>query len=77
MSDAKKASFNKDMTIGDVLQKNPKSQEILSKYFGSSCLMCGAAAFETIEMACASHNIPDKVGGMLKELNNLKPIKSS
>lgn len=43
--------INKDNTIGEILEMNPKAAEILSD-FGMGCLGCPSATMETLEQAC-------------------------
>ena len=58
--------FNKDMTIGEILEKAPEKAEILMEA-GMHCLGCPASQGETLEEACEVHGID--VEEVLKELN--------
>ncbi len=49
----------KNTTIQEALSLGQDSFEVLAKYFGPGCLACGAAAFETIEMACLAHGLDE------------------
>lgn len=62
------ANFTKDMIIGEILRKNPKSAEVLMKA-GMHCLGCPSAQGETLEEAAMVHGLD--VEEMLAELNNL------
>ena len=62
----KKELITKDMVIGEILDKHPKSARILLKH-GMPCLGCHVATWETLEQAAASHGID--VNQLLKELN--------
>ncbi|MFC1617895.1 disulfide oxidoreductase [Patescibacteria group bacterium] len=58
--------ISKDTTIQEALTLGDDAFVILSEYFGPGCLSCGAAAFETLEMACTAHGrskeeVPDLV----------------
>lgn len=47
---------NKDMTIGELLEKAPEKADILLEA-GMHCLGCPASQGETIEEACEVHGI--------------------
>ena len=48
--------FDKDTTIGEILEKAPEKAEILLE-IGMHCLGCPASQMETLEEACAVHGI--------------------
>ena len=48
--------INKDMTIGELLEKAPEKAEILLEA-GMHCLGCPASQAETIAEACEVHGI--------------------
>ena len=48
--------FNKDTTIGEILEKAPEKAEILLS-IGMHCLGCPASQMETLEEACNVHGI--------------------
>ena len=48
--------FNKNTTIGEILEKAPEKAEILLE-IGMHCLGCPASQMETLEEACAVHGI--------------------
>ena len=48
--------FNKDTTIGEILEKAPEKAEILLE-IGMHCLGCPASQMETLEEACEVHGI--------------------
>ena len=52
----KTMEINKDMTIGELLEKAPEKADILLEA-GMHCLGCPASQGETIEEACAVHGI--------------------
>lgn len=58
--------INKDMKIGELLEKYPEKAEILLSA-GMHCLGCPASQAETIEEACEVHGID--VEELIKELN--------
>ena len=58
--------INKNMTIGELLEKAPEKAEILLEA-GMHCLGCPASREETLEEACMVHGID--VEELLKELN--------
>ena len=58
--------FNKDTTIGEILEKAPEKAEILFD-IGMHCLGCRASQMETLEEACDVHGID--VEEVIKKLN--------
>ena len=48
--------FDKDTTIGEILEKAPEKAEILLE-IGMHCLGCPASQMETLEEACDVHGI--------------------
>lgn len=58
--------ITKNDILADILQKNPKAEEILLG-FGMHCLYCPCAQGETLEEACATHDLD--VEQVLKALN--------
>ena len=48
--------FDKDTTIGEILEKAPEKAEILLE-IGMHCLGCPASQMETLEEACGVHVI--------------------
>lgn len=59
--------ITKDMVIGEILQKNPKSPEVLMG-IGMHCLGCPSSQAETLEEACMVHGVD--VEEVLAKLNN-------
>ena len=59
--------INKDMTIGELLEKAPEKAEILLEV-GMHCLGCPASQAETIAEACDVHGID--VEELIKKLNS-------
>lgn len=59
--------INKDMTIGELLEKTPEKAEILLEA-GMHCLGCPASQAETIAEACDVHGID--VEELIKKLNS-------
>lgn len=58
--------IDKDMTIGELIEKAPEKVHILLKA-GMHCLGCPASQSETIEEACEVHGIDVKE--IVEELN--------
>ena len=58
--------FDKDTTIGEILEKAPEKAEILLE-IGMHCLGCPASQMETLEEACDVHGID--VNEVLEKLN--------
>ena len=59
--------INKDMTIGELLEKAPEKAEILLEA-GMHCLGCPASQAETIAEACEVHGLD--VEELIKKLNS-------
>ena len=59
--------INKNMTIGELLEKAPEKAELLLEA-GMHCLGCPASQAETIEEACEVHGID--VEEIIKKLNS-------
>lgn len=59
--------INKNMTIGELLEKAPEKAEILLEA-GMHCLGCPASQAETIAEACDVHGID--VEELIKKLNS-------
>ena len=65
-----KNKVDKNMTLGEVVQKYPKSAEIMMKY-GLHCIGCHVAAWETIEQGAQVHGMDRKeVDKMVEEINS-------
>ncbi|MBL7147565.1 MAG: DUF1858 domain-containing protein [Nanoarchaeota archaeon] len=61
--------ITKNMKLGDVISKHPKTIEIFLKN-GLHCVGCHVASFETIEQGAKAHGMSDKnIENMIKELN--------
>ena len=58
--------FKKTDIIADVLERHPKAEEILTS-FGFHCLYCPCSQMETLEQACAVHEV--NINELLKALN--------
>lgn len=59
-------SITKEMTIGEIVQKWPKTVEVFHRY-GMSCLGCPATQFENVEQGAIMHGID--IQQLIKELN--------
>lgn len=64
-----KSVISKDMSIGDIVAKNPKSAEIMFKN-GMHCVGCGMMAYESLEQGCKVHGMSDEdIDKMVDEIN--------
>jgi len=61
--------ITKEMTIGQVIQQEPKTIEVFLKY-GMHCIGCSAASWETVAETAYTHGITD-IDGMVAELNQV------
>jgi len=63
------AKFSKDMTIGEIINKDERTQAILMG-FGMHCFSCPMSQMETLEEASMAHGIElDLLVEKLNELN--------
>lgn len=70
--------ITKDTTIQEALSLGQEAFDVLSGYFGPGCMGCGAAAFETLEMACKAHGIDEKlVTKIVSQIQEVADKKSS
>lgn len=61
--------INKDMTVGDVVQKYPEVGPILTDY-GLHCVGCHVATWETLEQGTLGHGMPSEVlNAMIDDAN--------
>lgn len=58
--------WNKDTLLGDLLAESPDMIEVLLG-LGMHCSSCSVSRMETLEEACAVHNLP--VEAVVKFLN--------
>lgn len=66
MADDKRKKTTKDVTIAEVLKKNPRSAGIFFAH-GMPCLGCSIALSESVEAAALTHGID--LQELLDELN--------
>lgn len=63
--------ISKDMTIAEVLDKLPKSMEMLQAY-GLHCIGCHVNAFETLEQGFEAHGLPkEELENLIRDLNSI------
>lgn len=65
--------INKDMVIGDVLDKKPEAQGLIAKYFGTGCFTCPGVRMESLELGAAIHGF--NVEDLVNEINALDEEK--
>lgn len=63
-------TVNKEMTIGEVVQKYPQTIRVFLSH-GLMCVGCAAARFENIEQGARAHGID--VDALIKGLNEVVP----
>jgi len=51
-----KLRIDKEMSIGEVLEKYPKAQKVFRKHFGEGCFNCPPSRRETISFGALMHN---------------------
>ena len=62
--------ITKDMPIGQVVQKYPKTVEVFLRH-GLMCFGCAIAQYENVEQGASAHGI--EVEALIKDLNAAVP----
>lgn len=61
------AVITKEMTIGEVMEKYPVTEDVFRKYFGTGCFTCPGSKMENIAFGATMHNVDADT--VVKELN--------
>jgi hybrid cluster-associated redox disulfide protein len=64
---AKKKRIDKEMNIGEVLEKYPEASKVFQKHFGKGCFNCSGSRMETISFGALMHN--QDADAIVDELN--------
>jgi hybrid cluster-associated redox disulfide protein len=67
-----KRKIDKEMNIGEVLDRYPKAREVFQKHFGKGCFNCPGSRLETIDFGAQMHNTD--ANQIVKELNDIIKI---
>ena len=59
--------IEKEMIIGEVLERYPEAQKIFRKHFGEGCFNCPGSRMETISFGALMHN--KDANALLEDLN--------
>ncbi len=51
-----RTKIDKEMNIGEVLDKYPQASKVFQKYFGQGCFNCPGSRMETISFGALMHN---------------------
>jgi hybrid cluster-associated redox disulfide protein len=62
-----KRRIDKEMNIGEILDKYPEAREVFQKHFGKGCFNCPGSRLETIDFGALMHN--KDANQIVKELN--------
>jgi hybrid cluster-associated redox disulfide protein len=62
-----KQKIDKEMNIGEVIERYPESREVFQKHFGEGCFNCPASRMESISFGALMHN--RDASAIVKELN--------
>jgi hybrid cluster-associated redox disulfide protein len=62
-----KRRIDKEMNIGEILDKYPEAREVFQKHFGKGCFNCPGSRLETIDFGALMHN--KDANEIVKELN--------
>ncbi len=63
----RKKRIDKEMNIGDVLDRYPEASKVFQKYFGQGCFNCPGSRMETISFGAMMHN--QDANAIVDELN--------
>ncbi len=64
--------INKDIMIGDLVEKYPKLAKVLVEEYGFHCIGCMAAGMETLEEGATVHGMNSKdIKKMVEDLKSL------
>ncbi len=63
------SKISKDMSIGDVLENYPSTEEVFLKFFGQGCFTCPGAKMEDIAFGATMHGMDADV--VVEELNKV------
>ncbi|MCW1948877.1 MAG: DUF1858 domain-containing protein [Candidatus Shapirobacteria bacterium] len=67
-----KMGINKDIMIGDLVEKYPKLAKVLVEEYGFHCIGCMAAGMETLEEGASVHGMNSKeIKKMVDDLKSL------
>lgn len=66
MTDEAKVELTKDMSIMDIIEKNPNAVAVFQKH-GLGCIGCMAAHYETVEEGARAHGL--NIDELMKDLN--------
>ncbi len=62
-----KRRIDKEMNIGEILDKYPEAREVFQKHFGKGCFNCPGSRLETIGFGALMHN--KDANEVVEELN--------
>lgn len=63
-----KPRIDKEMNIGEVLEKYPGARRVFQKHFGEGCFNCPGSRLETIQFGALMHN--KDLNAILEDLNS-------
>jgi hybrid cluster-associated redox disulfide protein len=67
-------AITKEMPIGDVVRKYPKTIEVFMRH-GLHCIGCAVAAFESIEEGATVHGI--EIEALMADLNTVAAAEAT
>lgn len=59
--------IDKDMIIGEVIERHPETEAVFRKYFGTGCFTCPGSKNEDIAFGAMMHNAD--LDTVVRELN--------
>ncbi len=59
--------IDKDMTIGEILEKYPQALAVFRKHFGPGCFTCAGSRKESVSFGALMHNTD--VNAIIHDLN--------
>ncbi len=64
---SEKPVIDKEMNIGEILERFPETREVFQKHFGKGCINCAASRMESVSFGALMHNRDANV--IVQELN--------
>ncbi len=64
-----KQRIDKEMNIGEILDKYPEARGVFQRHFGKGCFNCPGSRLETIHFGALMHN--KDANQIVKELNDI------
>jgi hybrid cluster-associated redox disulfide protein len=64
---SEKQKIDKEMNIGEIIERYPQSRAVFQRHFGKGCINCAASRMESISFGALMHN--RDANAIVKDLN--------